>query len=133
MGLPEHLYFILPTYVMARKVLTPEVLVKALSLKYDGKTYDEIAKELGYSRTTFVRWLPIFEEAVLEIYRHAKIEGASKRVKVKDKDVFEKLNAIQNELENVKSMVSELENIKAMIQDLNGTVEELKKIVVGKQ
>jgi len=95
----------------ARRVLTLELLVKALAMKYDGKSYEEIAETLGCSRSTVTRWVPRLENILKENYALLRIGGGTVKVKTPSKDYREEnvVREVHNTLKELKEVVARLE------------------------
>jgi len=89
----------------ARRTLSLEMLVKALAMKYEGKTYEEIARSLGCSRSTVVRWLPQFEKNLRNIYPPVK---GVERETINEGKIFEEIKEIKRKLDEIEKITLKL-------------------------
>jgi len=90
-----------------KRTLTLEMLVKGLVMKFEGRTYDEIAKTLGCSRTTVVRWLPHIERILRDSYLQIRVGGGE----VRTEDISKRLDWIQKELADLKRELGEIKDL----------------------
>ena len=96
-------------------MLTLEMVIKGLAMKYEGKTYDEISDTLGCSRATVTRWIPRAESILKKYYPLIRVEGGEakqedpiSRVLEEQGRILEKIEEIQKKLEKIEEIIQRL-------------------------